>query len=135
MPVVAQGFTSTFAFATAGNNDTAVLYGSAGSNVFTSTVQLATMSGTGYSNSASGFAAAYALNAAGGNDTAYLFDSPGNNALVAATTQATLTAANRQVVVSQFSAVDAYDNLGTVDTVHQSAIDFALTTVGSWERV
>jgi hypothetical protein len=67
-----------------------------------------------------------------GTDAAYLYDSPGSNALVAAGSTATLTTANGTLTVSKFGQVTAEQQNGSNDTVSESAIDFALSTLGNW---
>ena len=90
----ASGFGTNVAYSTNGGSDVAAFFDAPGSNTFyayadynSSGKPLAgmygTVSGGGYSNSASGFSTniAYATN--GGNDTAVFFDSPGNDSFYA----------------------------------------------------
>jgi hypothetical protein len=67
-----------------------------------------------------------------GTDTADIYDSPGNNALTASNSTATLTTSLGSLTINKFASVTANQQNGTNDTVHQSAIDFALQTVGNW---
>jgi hypothetical protein len=76
------------------------------------------------------------VNATGtGSDTANLYDESGSNALVAQTTQATLTTSVNTVNVMQFGKVNAYQTAGNNNTVHEQALDFALSTVGNWTHI
>ena len=65
-------------------------------------------------------------------DTADIYDSPGNNGLTASNSTATLTTSLGSLTINKFASVTANQQNGTNDTVHQSAIDFALQTVGNW---
>jgi hypothetical protein len=70
-----------------------------------------------------------------GTDSADVDDSSGANALSATGATATLTAGGRCLTLNKFASVTANQTSGTGDTVQQGAIDFALSTVGSWTSV
>ena len=67
-----------------------------------------------------------------GTDSATIYDAPGNNALSASGSTATLTTALGSLSINKFGSVTANQENGTNDTVHEGAIDFALSTVGNW---
>jgi hypothetical protein len=67
-----------------------------------------------------------------GTDTADIYDSPGNNALTASGNSATLATALGSLSIDKFGSLTANQFNSTHDTVHESAIDFALKTVGNW---
>ena len=64
--------------------------------------------------------------------TAEIYDAPGNNALTASNSTATHTTSLGSLAINKFGSVTANKQNGTNDTVHQAAIDFALSTVGNW---
>ncbi len=67
-----------------------------------------------------------------GTDSATIYDAQGNNALTSSGSTATLTTSLGSLTINKFGSVTANKENGTNDTVHQSAIDFALQTVGNW---
>ena len=67
-----------------------------------------------------------------GNDTADIYDTSGNNARNASGSTATLTTSLSGLTSNKFGSVTANKENGTNDTVHEGAIDFALSTVGNW---
>ena len=68
-----------------------------------------------------------------GTDTATVYDSAGTNSLNAVGSDATLTTASQcSVAIDNFGSILAVQNIGKSDTIHASAIDFALSTVGKW---
>jgi hypothetical protein len=134
----AVGFAANAAYSTNGGSDTAVFYDAAGPDYFyantnygSSDEPFASMSGAGYSNSASGFGASVAY-ATSGNDTAQLVGSSGTNTLYTNPVIAQLSGNNSTAKVSGFRTVNAVGAAGGVNIKGVGPVNYKLTYIGSW---
>ena len=113
-------------------NDIAYLYDTAANDTFTSTVNSATLSGTGYSASVSGFDEIYGLATSGGTDIANLYDGIGTDRFVAGSNYALFrnVGGGFYNYVSNFDQVNAYATAGGTDlaTFYDSSNDDTFTT-------
>ncbi len=92
--------------------DNAYLYDTAGSDTFDATPTSATLTGTGFSYSATGFGKAYAYATAGGDDTANLYDGATDDVFVGNKVFSSL----RSQSSSFFIYVAGYENVNTFAT-------------------
>ncbi|MBN2023279.1 MAG: proprotein convertase P-domain-containing protein [Pirellulales bacterium] len=97
------------------STDRAILYDSAGDDVFVARPTFSTLTGDTYSNRVERFGRVYAFATAGGADTAELYDSAGNDTLVAKPVITYLTGAGFRNEVRRFETVRAYATAGGAD--------------------
>ncbi len=99
-----------------GGDDTARLFDSVGTDVFTSDPQSASMVGDGFSNTVQGFRYVYGVAGSGGEDTAYLYDSDESDVLRADPINVVLSSNSFFERASQFRYVYAYGNHEDTDS-------------------
>src|SRR5262249_36128332 len=114
-----------------GGQDAALLFDSAGDDLFRGTSQFSFLAGNGYLNLVTGFASVNA-SASTGSDSADLFDSPGNDSFTSQGGDATLTAPGHTQAVHSFTSVRATSSAGGIDKLSVNAVNYLFTQVGNW---
>jgi len=124
-------FNNVVAVARSGNSDTAKLSDSAQADTFVADSTGGTLSGTGYSYTATGFRNlyAYASSSDGKTDTAILNDSAGSDVFVGTSTYAMMVSAGSTIRANNFDSNAAWSTKGGADTakLYDSAKNDILT--------
>jgi subtilisin family serine protease len=98
-----------------GATDRALLYDSAGNDLYEAQPGWVRMNGSGYESYVEGFSAVCGVSSSGGDDVARLYDSAGNDSLDASPTAATLRGAGFKNEARGFEEVVAYSTAGGND--------------------
>jgi hypothetical protein len=139
----ASGFATNKGYSTNGGSDTAVFFDSTGNDVFSAYgnyngtgKQYATMTGTGYANSATGFATDQGESVNGGSDTANLYNTSAADTLYTDLAIAQLYANSGAYgeAVSGFADVNVYGTGGGTNTHDEGpgALEYQLKLIGTW---
>ena len=109
----ATGYGSVLARSISGGNDTALLYDTAGNDVFNSSVPMSSLVGPGYSNRAESFKNVFAFASMGGNDTAEMHDTIGDDGFYATPDYAILQGSGLYFEAIGFDSVQATAGAGS----------------------
>ncbi len=128
-----EGFGQVTAISSA-DNDSATFHYRSVDEVFVGTWQSARLAGGGFQVAAYLFADVTVEGLTGeGWDRAYLYDSPGDDTLVASGNAVWLEYPDRMIRLLDLSWVQAHSIQGGIDRRRAEAIDFILSTTGSWQ--
>ena len=131
----AKFFDFVHAYATGGGNDTAVLFGSGGDDIFVGRSDYSRMIGPTFNYRAKLFENVYGNAGAGGNDQAFLYDSEGDDLLETSGRSAKMSYGPTWVEAVRFAWVQANSNSGGNDTKNEDSTDFVLQAQGPWADV
>lgn len=128
----AQGFGQVIALSTAGSDSATFHYGSA-NETFVGTWQSSRLVGGGFEVTARQFREVIVRGLLGEEwDQAFLYDSPGDDTLLATGNSVDLAYPDRTIRLLDLSWVEAHSIHGGIDRRRTEAIDFILSTTGSW---
>ena len=132
--VEAVGYQSVIAWSAGDRSDSATL-SSTGGATFVGQSTYSSVQVASATVQVVGFAQVTADDGSGGNDSASLYDDTGANTLTASGNQAVLSNSSGTITVKNYATVTAYQQNGDDDTKHVGAIDYTLSTVGTWTSV
>lgn len=127
----ATGFAAVTAHAKPGGSDTANLFDSSGNDTFTGQPAYSLLSGAHYANKAVGFATVNAT-ASTGKDQANLTDAALAGAFTGSGNHGTLSGPGYTINLTKFAAVTLDGRKSKKNTIHVSALGYALQKLGTW---
>jgi hypothetical protein len=130
--IIVRDFAETAAFATAGGNDRATLYGSDGDDLFEGGAFWGRMTTEASTNTANGFARTYARAVDGGADRAVFYDVGRGDLLYGRDDLAMLYSPGYRGYAYGFDEVGGHAASGASAKADVSAVDYLFNRVGAW---